>query len=329
MRSLGRLLLTVVAFLTLRRLRPPEPREPIVPSGPQEPRAELTVAGLLAASALLATGFIVVYALDPLAHRTQWLGLLLGGSLIAVAAALILIAKRLVVTEELEDDYPPEEHPAEQRMILQTVDESASRMSRTRLLKAAGAVSGGALGLALLVPLASLGPVIHAQVLYRTPWRRGRRLVDEHGTPIRASDIEPQNFYTAFPEAASTEDIASPVILVRLAPSDLRLPASLSGFPAAGGIVAFSKICTHAGCALTLYRAPLFQPVEPEPAFVCPCHYSTFTPGTGGTVVFGPAGRKLPMLPLLVDRGGFLRAAGDFDEPVGPSWSGVRRQGPT
>jgi ubiquinol-cytochrome c reductase iron-sulfur subunit len=92
--------------------------------------------------------------------------------------------------------------------------------------------------------------------------------------------------------------------------------------------VAYSKICTHAGCAISLYRAPLFQPDEPPPALVCPCHYSTFDPADGGTVVFGPAGRKLPMLPVFVDRRGHLRAKGNFDEAVGPSWWGVRLRSP-
>jgi ubiquinol-cytochrome c reductase iron-sulfur subunit len=69
---------------------------------------------------------------------------------------------------------------------------------------------------------------------------------------------------------------------------------------------------------------PTFAPVQPRPALVCPCHYSTFDPATGGTVLFGPAGRPLPQLPLSVDQQGFLRAGGTFSGPVGPSWWGVR-----
>jgi ubiquinol-cytochrome c reductase iron-sulfur subunit len=88
--------------------------------------------------------------------------------------------------------------------------------------------------------------------------------------------------------------------------------------------VAYSKICTHAGCAIALYRKPTFRPVEPEPALVCPCHYSTFNPATGASVIFGPAGRPLPQLPLMIDERGDLRAAGNFSGPVGPSWWGVR-----
>ena len=126
-------------------------------------------------------------------------------------------------------------------------------------------------------------------------------------------------------EGANEEAIGSPVVLVRLAQDELHLPRELARYPA-DGIVAYSKICTHAGCAISLYRAPLFTPDEPGPALVCPCHYSTFDPATGAGVLFGPAGRPLPQLPLLVDRRGELRAAGDFSGPVGPSWWGVRKR---
>jgi ubiquinol-cytochrome c reductase iron-sulfur subunit len=158
----------------------------------------------------------------------------------------------------------------------------------------------------------------------RTPWRRGRRLVDEAGDPIPAAAVRPDEFLTAFPEGADREEIGSPIILVRLDPANLRLPASRRDW-APEGILAYSKVCTHAGCAVALYRAPLFQPVEQPPGLVCPCHYSTFDPATGGTVVFGPAGRALPQLPLRIDRRGNLRAGGTFSGPVGPSWWGVRR----
>ena len=112
-------------------------------------------------------------------------------------------------------------------------------------------------------------------------------------------------------------------MVVRLIPSQLRLPAPRRSW-SPHGILAYSKVCTHAGCAISLYRAPLFQPNEPPPAFVCPCHYSTFNPATGGTVIFGPAGRPLPQLPLEIGRDRGLRAGGNFSGPVGPSFWGVR-----
>jgi len=112
---------------------------------------------------------------------------------------------------------------------------------------------------------------------------------------------------------------------LRLDPSELRLPPERKDW-APLGILAYSKICTHAGCALGLYRKPMFPPVEPSPALVCPCHYSTFDVADGGNVLFGPAGRALPQLPLMIDRRGRLRAGGNFSGPVGPSWWGVRKK---
>jgi ubiquinol-cytochrome c reductase iron-sulfur subunit len=104
------------------------------------------------------------------------------------------------------------------------------------------------------------------------------------------------------------------------------LPAARDGW-APDGIVAYSKICTHAGCAIALYRKPTFPATQPGPALVCPCHYSTFDVTNGGAVLFGPAGRPLPQLPLEIDNAGQLRAGGNFSGAVGPSWWGVRNHG--
>jgi len=318
-------IVVAAALLAVGRRRPKlqGDREPIVPRGREQPRTELAVVALLLATGLFAAAFIAFYALDRLPNQTQLMGGALGLAFLCLAAALILVGKQLIVTEEIEEDYPVPEHETEQETIAQIVADSGSRITRKRLLKASFGVAGAALGTALVVPAASLGPVIDMNPFYATTWRRGRRLVDENGRPWRASDIEPDDFYTAFPEGADKENVSSPVVLVRLPVSELHLPAENAGYDA-DGIVAYSKICTHAGCAISLYRTPLFQPDEPKPALVCPCHYSTFDPADGGTVLFGPAGRKLPMLPITADASGFLRAKGTFDEAVGPSWWGVR-----
>ncbi|HEY7076402.1 MAG TPA: Rieske 2Fe-2S domain-containing protein, partial [Solirubrobacteraceae bacterium] len=159
--------------------------------------------------------------------------------------------------------------------------------------------------------------------LNETPWRRGVRLVDTEGKPWSADDIEDGTFYTAFPEGADPDAIASPLVMVKLAPRFIHLPPARRGW-APEGILAYSKICTHAGCAIALYRNPKFPPVEPSHALVCPCHYSTFDAGAAGKVLFGPAGRPLPQLPLLIDGARDLRAAGNLSGPVGPAWWGVR-----
>jgi ubiquinol-cytochrome c reductase iron-sulfur subunit len=329
--SKARDLLVSAAVLLFRgRRKPPRfkpgERERILPPAPQNSGSELLAILLLLAAAGCAIAFVAIYVLDRLPRQTQLLGLSLGLAFAFLAAALVVMAKRLVVTKELEDDYPVNEHPDEQERVVRVVEESG--LTRRRLLMLALGAAGGAIGLALITPAASLGPALRIGRFYRTPWRRGRRLVDERGRPYRASEIERKTFYTAFPEGADKEDLGSSLVLVRLADDELDLPPENAGF-AAAGIVAYSKICTHAGCAISLYRAPLFRPADPRPALVCPCHYSTFDPASGGTVTFGPAGRKLPMLPLAVDGDGVLRAKGTFDGPVGPSWWGVRLRRPT
>ncbi len=297
--------------------------ERIVPKGTPERRAENVVLVLLGIAILFAIGFILTYAEFSTKHMSnELLGICLGMCLLFIGAALTVVAKRLVVTEELEDEYP-QEHPEQQEEIAQIVRESGSRFTRKRLLLGAGAVTAGALGTAAITPALSLGPLWYTAPLDRTPWRRGVRLVDEDDHPYLASDVEQKTFYTAFAEGASKEDISSSLVLIRLDPAKLKLPPGRVGW-APYGIIAYSKICTHAGCAIALYRKPTFSPVQPEDALVCPCHYSTFDPFTGGTVTYGPAGRPLPQLPLMVDETGYLRAAGNFSQRIGPSWWNVR-----
>ncbi|HEX5195003.1 MAG TPA: ubiquinol-cytochrome c reductase iron-sulfur subunit [Solirubrobacteraceae bacterium] len=307
--------------------RGPEDRDPetgrLVPPGSPDRAAENVVLLLLVLAMLAGAGFIVVYAMykAPVLPN-ELLGICMGVALVSIGAALTIVGKRLVVTEELEEDYPTAD-PEEQAKIVETVRDSGSRFTRKRLLLTAGAGAGGALGLAALTPVLSLGPIWDTAPLERTPWYRGRRIVDDKGRPIAAADIEQKTFYDGFAEGWSKEDLSSLLIIIRLDPSELHLPAGRSGW-APRGILAYSKICTHAGCAIELYRKPTFPTVEPEPAFVCPCHYSTFNPADGAQVIFGPAGRPLPQLPVMIDGAGNLRSAGNFSARVGPSWWGVR-----
>ncbi len=323
MRAL-RWLLTLLSLRRIARRRGGSASEErIVPKGSPERAAENVVLVLFALAVLFAIGFIVVYAEYSASDMpNELLGITIGGAFACLGGALTVIAKRLVVTEELEDDYP-EEHPEDQEEIVQIIHESGSRITRKRLLTTAGAAAAGALGAAALTPAVSLGPIWDTGALDRTPWRRGRRVVDENGTPIRAADVLVGSFYTGFPEGAPKEEIGSPIVIVRLSPAKLKLPPGRSGW-APQGLVAYSKICTHAGCAIALYRKPTFPVVEPKDALVCPCHYSTFDPFTGGTVIYGPAGRPLPQLPLEIDSEGNLRAGGNFSARVGPSWWNVR-----
>ena len=327
-RARNAILSAVVLLLGRRQRRRPKPEETrLVPTLPPNPAAELAVLALLGLSSLAAVGFILIYAFaDSLPAVTPLLGATIGLAFLFLAAALVVVGLKLVPTEEIAEEYPPHEHPGEQQVIAELMDESGTRFTRKRLFKLGLLGAGGTLGLALLTPAVSFGPLFHVGDFLRTPWRRGRRLVDESGRPYKAAEIEKDNFYLAFPEGLNDEEkeaMAASLVVIRLDPDQLHLPPHLEGYDA-HGILAYSRICTHAGCAIALYRAPLFQPDEPRPALVCPCHYSTFDPATGGAVTFGPAGRDLPLLPLYVDSGGYLHAKGNFDGPVGPSWWGVR-----
>jgi ubiquinol-cytochrome c reductase iron-sulfur subunit len=296
-----------------------------VTPGAVERRAEVIVVALLGVAALLALGFIVVYGLfSPAGLPNELLGLCLGLSLVCIGIALTVVAKCLVVTEELEEDYP-QSHPEQQSAVADIIRRSGSRITRKRLLLGASAVTGGALTLAAVTPALSLGPLWDTAPLDETPWRRGTRVVDEQGRPLAAGAIMGRTFYTGFPEGADQELIGSSLVIVRVDPAKLHLPAGRAHW-APDGILAFSKICTHAGCAVALYRKPTDPQLEPNNALVCPCHYSTFDPYTGGTVIYGPAGRPLPQLPLAIDAEGNLRATGNFSGRVGPSWWAVRER---
>ncbi len=279
------------------------------------PRVELVVASLLLTTGALASGFVLVYAFQAIPHATQFLGLSLGLAFISLAVALLVIARRLVASEEAVEDYPPDEHPEDERQL-------ESIVSRVELASPGGAWSapqpesqGSARGRVrrsrhLARPGLRPRPV-HADPVAPRPWARR-----EDGRPLLLDDVEEADFYTAYPKGEEREQLGAPLIVVRLPVTALRLPPGRQGW-APEGVVAYSKICTHAGCAISLYRTPTFPETEPGPALVCPCHYSSFDPTTGGTVIFGPAGRPLPQLPLELGPGGELRAAGNFSGPSG------------
>ncbi|MCW3031777.1 MAG: ubiquinol-cytochrome c reductase iron-sulfur subunit [Solirubrobacterales bacterium] len=282
---------------------------------------ERTLLGLLAAIPLSCAAFAVLYILDP---NTQLLGLALGAALALLAAALILAGKRLLPQETKVEERPiPGDRQAVDE-VLEQAHAATDGITRRGLLLGAAGAAGAGLTAAVAVPVVALGPGIEDQ-LSRTPWHAGRALVDEQGAPLAAAAIREGSFVTAFPEGADKENLDAPVVLVRVDPASLRASSERAGW-APMGILAYSKICTHAACAISLYRAPLSPSTQSRgPALVCPCHYSTFDVLDSGRVEFGPAGRPLPQLPLSIDAQGTLRAAGPLSGPVGPSWWGDAR----
>jgi ubiquinol-cytochrome c reductase iron-sulfur subunit len=282
--------------------------------------AELLAAALLIGSAIASVAFVVVLLASA---DTQLLGLTFAAALLLLGGGLAVAATGIAPRERAIEDRPrlaDLEATADVRERLAMLTEG---VSRRRLLGAAGLTAGAALAAAVAAPVTALGPSVGDSIV-DTPWRRGRRLVGEDGAPLTADDVPRGSFVTAFPEGADKRELGSPVVLVHEDPARLHLPPGRADW-APEGIVAFSKICTHAGCAIALYRSPLYEPTSQPPGLACPCHYSVFDTRTGGEVVAGPAGRPLPQLPLEVGADRVLRAGGGFSGPIGPAWWGVRK----
>jgi len=157
-------------------------------------------------------------------------------------------------------------------------------------------------------------------LLKHTMWREGMRLArDPDGTPIRASDVTIGSVFQVIPEALNDlehdkleQKAKAAVLLMRLKPEDLKVSPGREDWNY-DGIVAYSKICTHVGCPVALYEQQTHH-------LLCPCHQSEFDIKEEAKVIFGPAARPLPQLPITIDDEGYLIARSDFTEPVGPSF---------
>ena len=302
---------------------PPQPQEPEVVverATPSTRRRELLVALLLFAAALAFAAFAVAYALSA---STQVFGAALGIGLGLVAAACVVAGKLVVVQETIAEPRPPIRHPGAAERVEGGLAQIGEGIDRRRLLGLAATTAVAGLGAAAVVPMLSAAEGVGGGT-GSSPWRSGTQLVDEHGQPIRPEDVIVGSFVTGFPKGSDPRELGSPVVVVAVDPTELRPPRGREGWDV-NGIQAFSKICTHAGCAVAMLRYPLYQPGEPGPALVCPCHYSTFDVLRGAAVEFGPAGRPLPQLPLRLAFDGSLEAAGPMSGPVGPAWWGVSR----
>ena len=286
-------------------------------------RMTLLVGALLLAAAACLAAFVVFYWALP---DTQALGLAFGLGVLIAGVALAIAGNAVVPQEQAESDYHDFGDDLEQAALERTVRDGGEGVTRRRLLVVAGgsvAVAGGA---AALAPLASLGPNPPSPP-FSTPWGPGRPVVDGEGRPIAADDLAEATMTLGFPKGADAGVFGASLIIVRLPVEELDMPPErMAGAPE--GILAFSRICPHAGCAVSMYRHPQVEETQPGPALVCPCHYSTFDPRRGGALEFGPAGRPLPQLPLQINAARDLEAAGDFFAMIGPSYGTVRGDDP-
>lgn len=279
----------------------------------RDPGKEVLIGAVLAASILASAGLGVVYALG---GHVQAEGLLLGVALGGIAAGLGLWARDFMPTEEFSEERPDRtSSEADRQAFAADFEQGGRTVTRRRMLLTLLTGSLGALGAVALFPIRSLGPSPLPE-LRHTSWRAGVRLVDREGIPIRRDTLQVNGVLTVFPEGTEgpVEEAQNQTLLIRTEPGLLRPDAEREGW-SPEGYVAFSKVCTHAGCPVGLYESETHQ-------LVCPCHQSLFDVTDRAKPVFGPATRALPQLPLEIDDEGFLVAGGDYPEPVGPGfWS--------
>lgn len=269
--------------------------------------AERVAAGGFAVCVVAALALAVVYRGG---GHPQFEGVLLAVALGGLGFGLVTWARRVLPhQEEFEDRETLPTTDEERRQVHDTFERDEVIARRPLLIRMLGAAVG-ALGVAALFPIRSLGPD-PGDTLERTPWEKGRRLVNGEGHPVRVADIAVDGVVTVFPEG----DVGSSdgqAVLIKLRRGLLKTAPGREGW-APEGLIAFSKVCTHAGCPVGLYQADIHQ-------LLCPCHQSSFDVLQGARPAFGPAARPLPQLPLRIDGEGFLTADGDFSEPVGPAW---------
>lgn len=282
-------------------------------TGKKTRRAELVVAFWFFVAIVASGVFTAGFALDA---GIQVEGAGLGIACCAIAAALITWSRDLLDHEKVEDpQHPQRSQDDEREAALWLFEGGLKRVAdRKAWLVRLGIAAATALGIAALFPLRTFGKSPKGRIGV-SDWQRGRRLVLDDGTVVRRDMIREGSVITAFPEGFVGPDrldnMANDAIVVMHVPLEqMHLPENRKDWTPEG-FIAYSKICTHLGCPLGLYRAGAQQ-------LMCPCHQSTFNVLDGGQVVFGPAARSLPQLPLTLDSDGTLRAADGFSDFVGP-----------
>ena len=196
-----------------------------MPAGTPQRSAENLVLVLLGLAALFALGFIVVYGeFSPAGMSNALLGICLGVSLAVHRPGAHRRGQTPRGDRRTRGRLSRRAPGAAAGDRSRSCTRAGRRITRKRLLIGASAAAGGTLGLAALTPALSLGPIWDTAPLDQTPWRRGVRLVDDTGAPLRAADLLHQSFYTAFPEGADKELIGASLVVIRLDPGKLHLP---------------------------------------------------------------------------------------------------------
>lgn len=296
-------------------------------------RSERTVAMLFTLSMLATIGFIASYVIFPVdkivyifpigkvSALNFALGMTLATALFCIGAGAVHWARTLmsdveVAAERHEIAAPPEV----KAQVLQDFADGAreSGIGRRPLIRNTMLGALAMLPLSAVVIMRDLGPLPEDK-LRKTLWAKGKLLINDNtNEPLRPEDVIVGSLTFVRPEGLEegqhdfqTQIAKAALMIVRLQPADIKDKQELEW--SHEGIVAYSKICTHVGCPISLYEQQTHH-------VLCPCHQSTFDLSDGARVIFGPAGHALPQLRIGVNDEGFLEALGDFEEPVGPAF---------
>ncbi len=312
----------------------------------QDPRAEktavrtvytlfyLSLAGSIWAVAAYMLFPIESGALIDVRNNNLFIGLGIGFALLALGLGAIHWSKALMSDKEhIEHRHPTRGRDTTREAAVQAFADANEEsgfgrrtMIRNSLIAAvvASIVPGVTLFRGLAPHATPENPLAGDPValLKHTMWDTGVRLVrDPDGTPIRAADVTLGSAVHVIPDGLKElghdgglleEKAKAIVLLMRLRPEQLIEDEDRKDW-SYDGIVAYSKVCTHVGCPVALYEQQTHH-------LLCPCHQSQFDVREHAKVIFGPAARPLPQLPIAVDDEGYLIAQSDFKEPVGPSF---------
>ncbi|MBC8992916.1 Rieske (2Fe-2S) protein [Micromonospora chalcea] len=312
----------------------------VVPGSKAERRLTRTVALMFLLTGVFATAFLVVYIWWPWQWEpgrggdklyTPLLGVTLGLALLGIGFGILTWGKKLLPKEvSIQDRHDQVDDPEGRKITGETMLYLADEMGvRRRPL----------LGISLLAGLAPVGAVAAAPLIgglieqphknnqmFTTGFRPGEggkkiRLIREDGRPIRPADVSVGGQLTVFPGidgGVSNKHADSPTLLIHLREDDAQKSRAANerkghGDYMWGNYVAYSKICTHAGCPASLYE-------QQTNRLLCPCHQSQFLITDNAKPIFGPANRPLPQLPIEVDEEGFFVAKSDYTETIGPDF---------
>jgi ubiquinol-cytochrome c reductase iron-sulfur subunit len=316
---------------------PPQVRQRELPADPDDlagaKRAERIVAACFLIATLAGLGFIAAYVIfrvhsvGNVQRSNLALGTTMSLAFLALGAGAVIWVRRLMPWVELTEARKPlRSSAADRAAFAETFEEGAdaSQFVKRPMLRRTLIAATLPVAVAPVLLLRDLGPLPRKD-LNHTVWRPGMRLLNYGAnTPIRPGDFSsPGGMITVVPNGFQDNFNAlakAAVIIIKFTPGQIDFTPGQA--PVAGkvvenwtvdNIVAYSKICTHVGCPAALYEQTTHH-------ILCPCHQSTFDAARGAQVIFGPATRPLPQLPMTVDAEGFLVARHDFTEPVGPSY---------